>query len=151
MAHICSGCGFPIISIVEIEAVAQKTYAFMQSKAEQIASQTANDAIENNICRIESCRSTKIPLAEKVEEEDISYLGCFCDSSILGLAAICPCCGNVEPWQPSKSVLPQKKMSDLEEKNFPIVFREGGKAERWAKDYVANLIADIKGKRKILH
>ena len=59
MVHTCSKCGFPMITVVQISAEAQKEYIFSQAKASKIANETAENAIYEEISRIESCYNTK--------------------------------------------------------------------------------------------
>ena len=62
MAHVCSGCGFPRVTAVLIEATAEKSYSISRSYAEQIASETAENAIQAEIKAIDTCYSTRQPL-----------------------------------------------------------------------------------------
>lgn len=145
MAHTCSECGFPMITVVQIEAEAEKTYTFSQSKAERIASETAENAINDEIKRIESCWQTKQPLVGKQKGSSMIVPGHFCTSSFSGFASHCPKCLNLEPW---KSASSKKKMDELEKVNFPIVFKSADDAEKWAFDKVRELVAQIEAKRE---
>lgn len=137
MAHICSKCGFPVISVVQLEAKAQKTYAFSQSKAMQIAGSTAENAINKEICRIESCWQTKELLIGKLEESSMISPGYFCESSFSGHQTRCPFCLNIEPWKSSSATVP---MRALKYEHFPTVFMDAAKAEQWASDYVKSML-----------
>ena len=143
MAHICSECNFPVITVVQIESEAQKTYSFSQTKAEQIAGKTADDAIEHEIRRIENCRRTKTVLISKEKKGSMIAPGHFCDSSISGFEGPCPYCANTEPWQTSS----KKAISELNDDNFPIVFKEADNAEQWAHECVSKLMEKIEEKR----
>lgn len=145
MAHVCSECGFPMITIVQIEAVAQKTYAFSQSKAEKIANETAEKAICDEIRNIEACYDTKRPLVGTHEGSSMISPGYFCSSSFSGFASQCPRCLNIEPWKSSSST---KQMDELERDNFPVVFTESDKAEKWACGIVGKMIVAIEEKRR---
>ena len=145
MAHICSVCGFPTISVVQIDAEAEKTYTFSQSRAEEIASETAENAINEEIRRIESCYNTKQPLVGKRKGSGMIAPGHFCTSSFSGFATGCPSCLSVEPWQRTNS---KKKMNELVKENFPVVFRDANKAEKWAFDKVREMVAQIAAKRE---
>ena len=145
MAHVCSECGFPMITVVQIEAEAQKTYTFSQSKAEQIASETAENAIHEEISRIESCYSTKQVLVGTHKGSGMISPGHFCTSSFSGYVSQFPKCLNIEPW---KSTTSKKKMDELSKENFPTVFMDPDKAEKWAFDIVKNMAADIVKKRE---
>lgn len=145
MAHICSVCGFPTISVVQIEAVAEKSYTFSQSKAEQIANETADKAINEEIERIVSCHYLKKPLVGKHKGSGMIAPGHFCTSSFSGYASCCPSCLSVEPWQSPSS---KKKMDDLVKKNYPVVFRNANEAEKWAFDKVREMVAQIEAKRE---
>jgi len=150
MAHICSECKFPVITVVQIESEAQKTYSFSQTKAEQIAGKTADDAIEHEIRRIENCRHTKTVLISKEKKGSMIAPGHFCDSSISGFEGPCPYCANIEPWQDSSKMLAEKtmrKISELNDDSFPIVFKESNDAEQWAQDCVSKLMKKIEEKR----
>lgn len=118
MVHICSECGFPMITVVQIESESEKTYTFSQSIASQIASDTAENAITDEIKRIESCYNTKTQLVGKQKGSGMISPGYFCTSSFSGYVSQCPKCLNVEPWKSSSS---KKKMDDLERDNFPVV------------------------------
>ena len=145
MAHICSECGFPMITVVQIEAEAQKTYTFSQSKAEQIASETAENAINKEILRIEACYYTKQPLVGQQKERGMIAPGHFCTSSFSGFESYCPKCSSIEPW---KSIASKKKMDELEKDNFPIVFKNAKDAEKWAFDKVRSMLPKIEAKRE---
>lgn len=145
MAHICSECGFPMITVVHIEAEAQKTYTFSQSKAEQIASETAENAIRDEIRNIEACYSTKQLLVGTHKGSGMIVPGHFCTSFFSGFASPCPQCCNIEPWKNPSSA---KKMDELDRDNFPIVFTDADKAEMWAFDKVRKMVADIDEKRR---
>lgn len=146
MAHICSKCGFPLISVVQIKAEAQKTYTFSQEKASQIASNTAKNAIEDEIHRIESCRRDRVVLVGKLKKGSMISPGYFCDASFSGHQTRCPYCGNLEPWKGSS---PNGKTIDqLADDNFPIVFKDANEAENWAKDKVNHLIQAINNQRQ---
>lgn len=99
MAHICSECGFPVISIVQIEAEAQKSYSFFQEKAAQIASETADNAINEEISRIEACKNSRSVLTGKRSGSSMIAPGHFCSASFSGFQTSCPFCSNIEPWQ----------------------------------------------------
>lgn len=148
MAHICSNCGFPVITVVQIQSKAEKSYTFSQSKAAQIASETADNAIEHEIHRIESCGHTKSPLMEKEKKPIMISPGYFCESSISGFASHCPNCSNIEPWKSATPALSKINMDALTEENFPVVFKDANEAEKWARDYILGMIADIENKRK---
>lgn len=141
MAHICSECGFPVISVVQIEAEAQKTYTFSREKAEQIASETANNAIEEEIARIEGCKKEKRILVGKLNKDSMIALGHFCDSSFTGHQTHCPNCWNLEPWKGQYAG--QKTIGEIEDQCFPIIFKEADAAEKWAFEYVCNMVDDI--------
>lgn len=145
MAHICSECGFPMITVVQIEAEAQKTYVFSQSKAGQIASETAENAIREEMMRIESCYSTNQVLVGTHKGNGMIAPGHFCTSSFRGYASRCPRCLNIEPW---KSNAAKKRMNELNKENFPTVFADADKAESWAFSIVRKLVAEILKKRE---
>lgn len=146
MAHICSKCGFPLISVVQIESEAQKTYTFSKEKAGQIASDTAENAIEEEIRRIESCRREKTVLVGKIKRGSMIYPGYFCDASFSGHQTRCPYCGNLEPWKSSSS--DGKTIDQLADDNFPVVFKNANDAENWAKASVNDLIHVINIQRQ---
>lgn len=146
MAHICSKCGFPLISIVQIEAEASKSYTFMQEKAGQIASDTATKAIEDEIHRIESCRMDRVVLLGKLKKGSMISPGYFCSASFTGHQTRCPYCGNLEPWKESSSK--GNTMEQLEDANFPVVFKNAKEAEKWANDRVEDIIQSINNQRQ---
>lgn len=141
MAHICSKCGFPMISIVQIQAEAQKTYSFSQSKASQIAGSTAENAINEEIRRIESCRQTKSVLVGKRNESSMISPGYFCESSFIGHQTHCPFCFNIEPWKVPSTSTP---MSELKDEHFPVVFASAAEAEGWARDYITGMLSSLR-------
>lgn len=146
MSHICSECGFPLVSVVRIEAETQKTYTFSQKKAGQIASDTAEKAFEGEIRRIESCRRNREVLVGNLEKRSMISLGYFCDASFSGHQTRCPFCGNLEPWKgPSPN---GKTIDQLADDNFPVVFRKSYGAENWATDRVNDLIQTINNQRQ---
>lgn len=149
MAHICSKCQFPTVSLVVIEAKAEKTYSFFESKAEHIANETANNAIEYEIKRIENCRHTKKVLTEKEKGRSIAW-GHYCSSSIFGFDNPCPNCKNIEPWQrQNDSTLDYSKIiTELKDVNFPLVFKEKGKITQWINSSVSSLRQEIEKKRQ---
>ena len=146
MSHICSKCGFPLISVVQIESEAQKTYTFSREKASQVASDTAENAIEDEIHRIESCRRDKVVLVGKLKKGSMLSPGYFCDASFSGHQTRCPYCGNLEPWKGSSPS--GKTMDQLEDANFPVVFKDANEAENWAKNKVNDLIQAINNQRQ---
>lgn len=145
MSHICSKCGFPLISIVQIESESQKTYTLFQEKAGKIASDTAEKAIEDEIRRIESCRKDRTVLVGKLKKGSMISPGYFCDSSFTGHQTRCPYCGNIEPW---KTASPSEKaMEELVDANFPVVFKDSSDAVNWAKDRVMDIVQSINNQR----
>lgn len=146
MAHICSKCEFPLISVVQIDAEAQKTYILSQKKAGRMASNMAEDAIEDEICRIESCRMNREVLTGKAKKRSMISPGYFCDVSFYGHQTKCPYCNNLEPWKGSSSE--GKSIDELADDNFPIVFEDANAAENWAKGRVNELIQSINSRRQ---
>lgn len=146
MSHICSKCGFPLISVVQIESEAQKTYTFLQEKASQIASETAENAIEDEIHRIESCRRDRVVLVGKLKKGSMISPGYFCDASFSGHQTRCPYCGNLEPWKGSSPN--GKTINQLADDHFPVVFKDANDAENWAKGRVNDLIQTINNQRQ---
>lgn len=150
MSHICSHCGFPVISVIDIEARAEKTYSFSASNAESIANDKAGEAIEDEIQRIESCKNYILPLSKKEKKSSMIYPGCFCESKIIGFEASCPYCGNIEPWQTDNKALIKYIRNDRDRlflDNYPHVFKKAEEAEKWAIDYIKNIIKEINEKR----
>lgn len=143
MVHICSQCGFPIISVVHIHTESQKTYSYLESKATQIVQETVENAIREEICRIESCGKTKDVLVGTKDESSMIRPGYFCESSFSGHQTRCPFCFNVEPWKVPSSYI---SISQLKDENFPTVFTEAAHAEQWALGYVKNMLDTIKRK-----
>ena len=151
LSHICSECKFPVITVVQITAEAEKTYTLSQSKAEQIADETAQNAIKREIRRIESCRRTKIGLVDTQQTRTMIELGHWYDSIITDFETPCPQCSNIEPWQVSYDLAPKiskHKISELNDDNFPIVFKDFDCADRWAKDYISRFVEELEEKRK---
>ena len=136
MSHVCSKCAFPLISVVRIESESQKSYTFSQDKASKIASNTAENAIEDEIHRIESCRKDRTVLVGKLKKGSMISPGYFCDSSFTGHQTRCPYCGNLEPWKGSSP--DGKTFDELADANFPVVFKDANDAENWAKDIVVS-------------
>ena len=145
MAHVCSGCGFPVITAVLIVAEAQKYYSFLQSKAALIANEAAEDAIYKIVKNIETCYNTQRTLTGRYQENALVSPECYCTSTFHGYASSCPRCLNAEPWQEMASA---KRMADLDRENFPIVFADSREAEKWALEKVRKTIADINESRK---
>ena len=147
MSHICSKCGFPTISLVLIESEASKGYMVMQSKAEKIASDTADEAIENEIKRINNCSKTKKVLEKRVYDNPSLGFDLFCKSCISEFDSPCSYCGNLESWQ-SETDAASKSINELEDCNFPNVFKDVNEAEQWAHNYILTLIKEIDKKRE---
>ena len=145
MSHICSRCGFPVVSVVQIQAEAQKTYDFFREKAERIATETANKAIEEEIFRIEGWWQEKKVLVGRLDKSSMISPGHFCTSSFTGHQTRCPNCWNLEPWK--GQCVGQKKIDEIDDSCFPIVFRDAEKAEKWAIEYVSTMVDDINGLR----
>ncbi len=146
MSHICSKCGFPMISVLQIESEAQKTYTFSQERASQIASDTAENAIEDEIRRIESCRRDRVVLVGKLKKGSMISPGYFCNASFSGHQTRCPYCGNLEPWKGAS--LNGKTIDQLADDNFPVVFKDANDAENWATSRVNDLIEAINNQRQ---
>ncbi len=147
MGHICSNCGCPVLSVVKIEASAQKSYSFSQKKAQAIASQTADLAIEEEIKRIESCKYSKTILASHIKKSNTIALGHYYSSAINGFDKPCPNCINLEPWQSSK--IGKLSFKDLTTENYPRIFRQYEDAEKWAIEYNKNQISLYNEKRTV--
>lgn len=145
MCHICSTCHCPVISVVQIDAESQKSYSMSRQKAEQIASETAENAIEHEIERIESCKTNKTILTSTEFKKSMISPGYFCTSSISGFNWPCPICNTTEPWQTLNS---SNKIENLCPENFPIVFTKIEDANTWAYDYVFKTINYIHEKHK---
>lgn len=145
MSHICSRCGCPVVTMVQIDAESQKTYTFSQSKAEKIASDTAESAITHEIMRIEACRETKTMLLPKEKKGSMISPGYFCESSISGYDSCCPNCRHVEPWQ---SILSDVTMEELSEDNFPVVFKDPDVTNEWACDCIHDIINRMNEQRQ---
>ena len=145
MAHTCSECGFPMLTVVQIEARAQKSYLILRGEAEAIANETAENAIKDEIRRIESCYNTKQSLIKKQKGSTMIGPDHFCVSSISGFDSYCPKCLNLEPW---KSTASEKNMDELDKEHFPVVFTIANEAEKWAFDKVREMVAEIEKRRK---
>lgn len=146
MTHICSKCGFPLVSIVKITSTAEKSYAFSQEKASQIASYTAEQAIEDEIRRIESCRRFRYVLVGNYGEVRMLSPGYFCSASFSGHITKCPFCGNLEPWKSASTN--GKTFDQLSDDNFPIVYKDVNEAANWATKKVVELINAVNIQRQ---
>ena len=140
LAHICSCCDSPILSVVLIYAKAEKVYSFSQKKAQEAASDDAGLAIIRQIRRIEDCKRDHRPLTAALMK-DSSY-GRYCESSISGFDAPCPICGAYEPWKNMR--LEKLPMSQLKEENFPRVIRQQNDAHAWVQKVMEERIEQIK-------
>lgn len=138
MAHICSNCGCPVVSAVIINVEVQKSYTTFRSKAETIAKETMNQAIKDEIRRIQMCKTRKKTLFWKKDESSMISPGHFCTTLLEGIEYSCPFCSNVEPWKPVKGAL--FSMDSIAEENFPVVFNDAESAEAWAIEIVRNQI-----------
>ena len=145
VTHICSHCGYPMITTVSVDVRAEKSYTFSQTNAEEIANETADNAVDKEIKRIEACYVTKQPLVEKDTGRDGLGMSLSCTSFISGFASHCPMCRNLEPW---KSASAKKKMEELKKENFPVVFRYTRQAENWAFGLAKAAMATIDEQRK---
>lgn len=141
MGHVCSLCGCPVVSSVLIEAEAQRSYTFSESKAERIARDTADVAICDEIRRIEKCQVSRSVLVSKVPKSSMIEPGWFCNSHISGFDYPCPNCGNMEPWQIEDTN--RNRIQELEDKSFPSIFLEYKESENWAISYNQSIITQI--------
>lgn len=145
IGHICSHCKVPVVATVLISAEAQKTYSFSQSKAAEIAGDTANEAIQSEIRRIKSCRTSRCVLYAKADYRSMISPGHFRDSSISGFDRPCPNCRKLELWKnPSAS---RRELEELGDENFPSVFQDNEAAEEWAQKANETVIAQIEQAR----
>lgn len=144
MAHLCSNCGFPMITAVTIESEAVKAETAFGPNAREVANETAEEAVCNEVMRIKSCYKTKEVIVKDYEEKNISY-GHYYTVCSRGVDSKCPICSNIEPW---KSVTSKKKIDELNKKNFPVVFKTPERAENWAYKEVNSIVTDIAKKRE---
>lgn len=145
IGNICSCCGSPVLSTILIVAKAEKTYSFSSIKATQIATNTADLAISDEIKRIESCGRFRKVLAPKDNRTNMIQAGLFCSVSLEGLRSVCPNCGFLEPWRDSRNF--SFEMKQLADNNFPVVFQERKNAEAWVRQSISEIIERIEAKR----
>lgn len=143
IGHICSDCGYPVLSVMQVEAKAEKTYSIMQSKAQRIAEDAANSAIDKEIHAIEQCKQSHAMLTSSVKKHDDGWNGLFSETSISGFDVACPHCLSFEPWKRKKC---KKKMEELAEENFPRVFKNYEEAELWGLNYNYDMIKSIESR-----
>lgn len=143
MSHICSSCGFPVITVVEVVAEAQQTYTFSRTEAEKSVNQMAENSIVSSMHDIEACKHSLSVVSGK-KKRAISGGGYCCYSSFNGYISPCSHCLNYEPWISPNSPIP---MSQLKPENFPTVYKTAQAAEKWAYEYLDKMMKEIEEKR----
>ena len=96
LGHICSNCGFPILTVATIHTDATQYYTFSQTKAQETAEQECNKAIRFEKERIKAAIHKREPLSVDVNVVSGWHYGSHCDSSIKGVTTPCPNCCNIE-------------------------------------------------------
>lgn len=140
--HVCSGCGFPVVSTAKILVSAQKATTLNTPEgARQILKKTTATAVQSAIDMINRCRKDRVALDPGVFGMHSMGLSHYYNSRFYGYETPCPYCLNIEPWQRVSGA--KHLLSELDEVNFPYVTRHLDKAEKWACDYVAELIDEI--------
>lgn len=145
LAHICSGCGFPVISILTIKGKGEKSVTLL-GKDQERAEELAQEAVRIEINRIKKCSQKRTVLFSEKEYEDFLGPGQFRSAFVEGHTDKCPYCNNLEPWQAVNDTLLQqtkKTISKLDIKNFPTVFTDVDEAKRWAESIILNQIKKI--------
>ena len=140
IGYICSGCGFPIISLATILTNATQYYTFSQYKAQETAEEKCDDAIQFETSRIRNCFENEDVLSLDMNTVPGYHYGSSCESSIKDISTPCPNCFNLEKWQ-----VPSGNSLDCE--NYPTIFENIESAENWAKRVVADLMRQIDEKR----
>lgn len=149
VGHVCSCCSNPNLSIVLIMAETQKTVSLSQSKAEKMAKDTAEQAIQSEIDRIRECQRTHAALGNNPNAHvHMIEAGLFCGSLINGISAPCPNCNHMEPWQLITASFDQ--MENLTKDNFPIVFMHHEESQNWALSIIADKVYAIEDERNNL-
>lgn len=144
MGYICSGCGFPIITVATINTSATQYYTFSQTKAQETAEQECNKAINFETDRINNSLHKHEPLSVDVNTVSGMHYGSYCVSSIKEVMTPCPNCFNIEKWQKGNG-------HSTGPKNYPTIFDTVEAAENWARDIIANLMQEIDSKRSNLN
>jgi len=153
LAHICSSCHFPAITIVTLKAEARKRYVFSASEAKSVTNSAANAAVNIVIRRINNLSNTKNVLEWFSEESagaaDSCHVHIFSEGSF-NAYAICPHCGRIEPWlNPTLDKdIANKETKKLSSECFPTVFTDGEAATKWAEQIVRTKIAEIELQRE---
>ena len=148
IGHICSDCGFPIITVATINTEAIQYYTFSQTKAQETASQECSKAIRFEIDRInnytyqrESIYQYK-PLSFDINTVSGSHYGSYCVSSIKDITTPCPNCFNIEKWQ-------KENGHSSGSENYPTIFNSIEAAENWSRNIIADLVREIDSKRSL--
>lgn len=140
MGYICSGCGFPIITIATINTDATQYYSFSQTKAQETAELECDKAIQFEINRIKNCISNQEPLSVDINTVSGWHYGSSCKSSIKDILTPCPNCFNIEKWQ-------KENGHSSSPENYPTIFDNIELAENWARVIIKNLMQEIDNKR----
>lgn len=148
MGYICSGCHRPVLSVLRVRAVVrkQRTTGFRRVQKEDIASGIARKLALETVKKIERMQKNKRAADIELATSDMVSYGCFSDVSVEEYGSPCPSCGGCEPWMPAR--LSKKKLHELGDESFPVIFDSYEEAEVWAAGEAQRCIARIKEVRQ---
>jgi len=141
IGHICSGCGNPIVSVIEIRANAIQYYTYQENKARAIAQRKCKEAIMTEINKIRTHKSSAQRFFETENTDSKSQSGNQSEACILNISTTCPNCSSLEKWQKDKG-------QTYGSNNFPLVFDDMKSAEKWAEEIIENMMKEIDVKRE---
>lgn len=148
VGHVCSKCGFPVVSVVTMKIEAQQSYMAFREKAEKKVQEAAEMAVEDEIQFIGTSAKVE-PLTGKERSIGGGYGESYCKMSFKGHDSKCPYCSNIERWQikggKGKDYL--KDISNLKEENFPSVFKTIEEVDIWAESQISKIVNKINEQR----
>lgn len=155
LSHRCSVCGYTVIHFCTVDTLVCTSYEFSQAKATAHAEEVANSQIDALIADIASCWENPHPLGKLCPSsirnpwEDIEE--CVVDhktnaaTRISGLTEVCPCCGNLEPWQ--KTVY-SMALKEAKAESFPTVIENTDRAELYSLLHLQTMLEENEAVRR---
>lgn len=136
MGRICSCCGSPVLSQVSAQAdLAQRYYSITGgSYIREVLPAEARQAVAETIRQIEICRRDRVPMASRAHRNDQKGFYKSQETLVQGVNDLCPNCFGAEPWMPER--FSAKKLEQLQDENFPVLFDDDENAHRWALEWV---------------
>ena len=158
VGRMCSNCGNPVLSEVEIRAQVTRNYwlfmPWLYAKEELQKTAWSAHKVAAEVAReIEICKRDHKAISRRPHAGDGISWGNAQEgehwqkqtSCVVGLNDACPNCMHFEPWMPER--LSSKRLEQLREENFPEIFETLETAQAWAWNKVSQIAADVSAAR----